>query len=119
MDSFIRLVRTLHSASDLASWARTRGAFCFHDRRQLGGNGPRDADACSSWNTWAALEAAQIWLGFLGLAAEEGGDVEIVGGNVLADFADVLLDLVDDVWHGALHRLIRYFAAGFPGLREE
>ena len=58
-------------------------------------------------------------LGFLGLAAEEGWNVEIVGGNVVADFADVLLDLVDDVGQGLLDRCVHGFAAGLPGLGEE
>ncbi len=53
------------------------------------------------------------------MAAEECWDVEIVGGDVLADFADVLLDLVDDVGQRVLHRFIWNFAAGFPGLGQE
>src|SRR6266480_340700 len=58
-------------------------------------------------------------LGLLGLAAEERRHVQIVGGNILADFADVRLDLVDDVGQGLQHWRIRHFAAGLPGLREE
>jgi hypothetical protein len=38
-------------------------------------------------------------LGFLGLAAEECGDVEVVGRNVMNGFADVLLHLMDDIGH--------------------
>ena len=55
-------------------------------------------------------------LGFLGLAAEECGDVQVVGGDFVADFADVLLDLVDYVGQRLLLRNGSfYFAAGFPG----
>src|SRR6267378_3553584 len=58
-------------------------------------------------------------LGFLGLAAEKRRHVQIVGGNILADFADVLLDRVDDVRQCVLHRCIRTFATGLPGLWQE
>ena len=37
------------------------------------------------------------WLGFLGLAAQKRGDVQIVGADVGLDVTDVLLDLVDHV----------------------
>src|SRR6266852_5388142 len=67
----------------------------------------------------ASEVAVRNGLGFLGLAAEESRDVQIVGGNVLADFADVLLDLVDDVRQCVLHRRLRHFATGLPGLRQE
>src|SRR6266446_1706817 len=58
-------------------------------------------------------------LGFLGLAAEECRHVQVVGRNILADLADVLLDLVDDVRQLVLHRHVRHFAAGLPGLGQE
>src|SRR5207244_5745872 len=66
------------------------------------------------------------------LPTQKSWDVQIVRGNVLADFADVirlgvckykprtpLLDLMDDVRQSLLHRLIWYFAAGLPSLRQE
>src|SRR5271165_5620744 len=60
------------------------------------------------------------WLSFLGLAAEEGGDVQVVRGDFVAYFADVLLDLVDYVGQRLLLRDGGfYLAAGFPGLGKE
>ena len=59
-------------------------------------------------------------LGFLGLAAEECRHVQIVRGNFVADVADVLLHLMDDVGqrlllgHGLLH-----LATGFPRFGQE
>jgi len=59
------------------------------------------------------------WPRLFGLAAEEGRHVQVVGRNILADFADVLLDLVDDVWQSLLDGHVWNFAASFPGLRQE
>ena len=59
-------------------------------------------------------------LGFLGLAAEECRDVQVVRGNFVADVADVLLDLMNDVGQRLLLRDRSFnFAAGFPGFGEE
>ena len=59
-------------------------------------------------------------LGFLGLAAEECRYVQVIRGNFVADFADVLLDLVDYVGQRLLLRRGSFhFAAGFPGLGQE
>src|SRR6202521_1947854 len=58
-------------------------------------------------------------LSFLGLPPEEWRDVQIVGGNILADFADLLLDLVNDLRQCLLGRRIRHFAAGLPRLGQE
>src|SRR5205823_1650871 len=62
------------------------------------------------------LTRRKLVLGLLGLAAEECRNVQIVGRHVLTDFADVLLDLVDDVRQILLHR---HFAAGLPGLGQK
>jgi hypothetical protein len=58
--------------------------------------------------------------GFLGLAAEECRDVEVVRGDFVGCFADVLLNLVDYVGQRLLlgTRLLD-FAAGFPCLGQE
>jgi hypothetical protein len=57
---------------------------------------------------------------FLGLAAEEGRHVQIVRGDFVAYFADVLLNLMDNVGQRLLlRRGCFYFAAGFPGFGEE
>ena len=57
---------------------------------------------------------------FLGLAAEECRDVQVVRGDFVADVADVLLDLVDDVGQRLLLRDRSFdFAAGFPSLGQE
>ena len=42
--------------------------------------------------------------GFLGLPAEEGGDVEIVRGDFVGGLSDVLLDLMDNVGQRLLLR---------------
>src|SRR5436305_603737 len=60
------------------------------------------------------LRTHSLALGLLGVAAQECGHVEIVGGNFGADFADILLDLVDDV--GRLRRLLHNVATSLPGL---
>jgi hypothetical protein len=52
--------------------------------------------------------------GFLGVAAQECRHVEVVPGNFAADFADILLDLVDDVCWLMLRRRFGNLAAGFP-----
>ena len=58
--------------------------------------------------------------GFLGLAAEECGDVEIVRGDFVGGLSDVLLDLMDNVGQRLLLRDGSFdFAPGFPGLGEE
>src|SRR5580658_1943547 len=62
----------------------------------------------------------QISLGFLCLAAEEGGDVEVVRGDFAVDVADVLLNLMDNVGQRLLLRDgFLHFAAGFPRFGEE
>ena len=61
-------------------------------------------------------------LGFLGLAAEKCRHVQVVRGDFVADFADILLDLVDDVGQRLLLRMrdgLFDFPAGFPGLGQE
>src|SRR6266849_5107392 len=55
----------------------------------------------------------------LRLPAEERRNIQIVGRNVLADFADVLLDLVDHVRGGLLHGRLDGFAPGLPGFRQK
>src|SRR5580693_8300032 len=55
----------------------------------------------------------------LGLPAQKSRDVEIVGRNIWADFADVLLHLVDDIRQRLLHGRFGGFASRFPGLGQE
>lgn len=68
----------------------------------------------------ANLRKGKSGLGFLGLAAEESGDVQIVRGDFAVDVADVLLDLMDYVGQRLLleHGFFD-LAAGFPRLGEE
>jgi hypothetical protein len=59
-------------------------------------------------------------LGLLGLAAKERRDVQIVRGNFVANVADVLLHLMDDVGQSLLLRYGFFdFAAGFLCLGKE
>src|SRR5215468_6526326 len=79
-------------------------------------------DACRSWR-WFGEGDQPFGLGglalrFLRLTAEERRNVQVVRcWNLLADFADVLLDLMHHV--RGLHRLLHDFAAGFPSLWQE
>src|SRR5256885_17021607 len=58
-------------------------------------------------------------LGFLRLTAQECRYVQIVSRNILADFADVLLNLVDHVWQRLLHGRLGDLAACLPGLWQQ
>ena len=58
-------------------------------------------------------------LGFLRLTAQECRYVQIISRNILADFADVLLNLVDHVWQRLLHGRLRDLAACLPGLWQQ
>src|SRR5438046_7533542 len=58
-------------------------------------------------------------LGFLRLTAQECRYVQIISRNVLADFVDVLLNLVDHVWQRLLHGRLGDLAACLPGLWQQ
>lgn len=66
------------------------------------------------------LGKIEDWLSFLGLPAEESGHIQVVGGNVVADVTNVLLNLVHHIRERLLlgQRLF-HFATGFPGLGQE
>ena len=57
--------------------------------------------------------------GLLRLAAEECRHIEVVRGDFVADVANILLHLVHDVGQLLLLGLVRNFAAGLPGFRQE
>src|SRR5258708_23246879 len=59
---------------------------------------------CAKWATLFGPGGGGSSL--LGLPAQKSWDVQIVGGNVLAYFSEVLLDLVDDVRQCVLHRRV-------------
>jgi hypothetical protein len=68
-----------------------------------------------------ALARVKDRLSLLGLAAEEGGDVEVVRADFRLQVANVLSDLVDDVGDRFLVRdgWFGDVAAGFPGAGQE
>ena len=69
-----------------------------------------------------AKQQREIGLGFLRVTAKECRDIEVVRGNFAGDFANIFLDLMDDVNLVRLRRqfwLLWDFAASLPGLRQE
>ena len=69
-----------------------------------------------------AKHQREIGLGFLCVTTEKCWDIQVVRGNFAGDFANILLDLVNDVnlvWLWRQFWLFGDFSPGLPGLRQE
>jgi len=69
-----------------------------------------------------AKHQREIGLGFLRVTAKECRNIQVVRGNFACDFANIFLDLVNDVNLVRLRlgfRRLGEFSAGLPGLRQK
>jgi hypothetical protein len=69
-----------------------------------------------------AKHQREIGLGFLRVTTKECRDIQVVRGNFACDFANIFLNLVNDVnlvWLRRQVWLLGDFSPGLPGLRQE
>ncbi len=69
-----------------------------------------------------AKHQREIVLGFLRVTTKECWDIQVVRGNFAGDFANIFLNLVNDVNLVRMRRqfwLLGNFSPGLPGLRQE
>src|SRR5258708_19375126 len=98
-----------------------RGQASFpHRSRCANGGQPKKIGAPAAASAPIEKRRPECCLGFLRLPAQEGRHIEVVRRNIVANLADVLLDLVHDIrqfllpWGDILD-----IAPRLPGLRQE